>query len=139
MGTVCRFNFPRPPSERTFISTPRVKPETAGVEMRDEKHEEQLAKDKLALLWDIVKENENNDDSARDLLLKAGITQEELEKYFGFITKRNTVVLKRKPNELDINQYNKHLLRSWNANMDIQYVLDAFSCVVYIISYISKS
>ena len=116
-----------------------VQPETAGEELRDEKHEGQLAKDKLSLLWDIVKANENNDASARDLLLKAGTTQEEFEKYFGFITKRNTVVLKRKANELYINRYDKHLLRSWNANMDIQYVLDAFSCVVYIISYISKS
>ncbi|XP_052683843.1 uncharacterized protein LOC128164141 [Crassostrea angulata] len=37
------------------------------------------------------------------------------------------------------NQYNPCLLKSWDANMDIQYVLDPFSCIVYIISYISKS
>ena len=55
------------------------------------------------------------------------------------MTKRNTVVLKRGVNEIYTNQYNKHLLRCWNANMDIQFVLDAYSCVVYIISYISKA
>lgn len=37
------------------------------------------------------------------------------------------------------NQYNECLLKCWDANMDIQYVLDPFSCIVYIISYISKS
>ncbi|XP_061175632.1 uncharacterized protein LOC133184560 [Saccostrea echinata] len=129
-GTVCRFNFPRPPSERTFISKPK--------EDIDEK-EEKLAKERLSLLWDAVKSNEDERAISLDLLQKAGLTQEEFEKCFSFITKRNTVVLKRLPNELFTNQYNEHLLRAWNANMDIQYVLDAYSCVVYIISYISKA
>lgn len=30
-------------------------------------------------------------------------------------------------------------MKCWDANMDIQFVLDPFSCFVYIISYISKS
>lgn len=67
------------------------------------------------------------------------MTQEDFEKCFSFITKRNTVVLNRQSNEIFTNQYDRHLLRAWNANMDIQFILDAFSCVVYIISYISKA
>lgn len=129
-GTVCRFNFPRPPSDRTFISKPQ---DTI------EKSEEQLAKERLSVLLDTVKSSENVDISAADLLQKAGLTQEQFEKCFSFITKRNTVVLQRQTNEIYTNQYNKHLLRAWDANMDIQYILDAFSCVVYIISYISKA
>lgn len=31
------------------------------------------------------------------------------------------------------------LLKCWDANMDIQFVLDPFSCIVYIVSYISKA
>ena len=34
---------------------------------------------------------------------------------------------------------NPHLIRAWNGNMDIQYVMDPYSCVMYIVSYISKS
>ena len=49
------------------------------------------------------------------------------------------MVLKRDVNEACINQYSKSLLKCWDANMDIQYVVDAYACVVYIISYISKS
>ena len=55
------------------------------------------------------------------------------------LTGRQCVVLKRDPHEVWINQYNPHLLRCWDANMDIQFVLDQFSCIVYIISYISKA
>ncbi len=49
------------------------------------------------------------------------------------------MVLKRQVNEVWVNQYNKQLLKTWNANMDIQYVVNAYACVVYIISYISKA
>lgn len=49
---------------------------------------------------------------------------------------RNTYeVLKRQVNEVWINQYSKPLLKCWNANLDIQYVVDAYACVVYTISY----
>lgn len=52
--------------------------------------------------------------------------------------KRDTVVLQIPTGEVFTNQYNNHLFKAWNANMDIQYILYAFSCVVYIISYIGK-
>ena len=51
----------------------------------------------------------------------------------------NTLVLKRKPHEMKINNYNPDILRAWRANMDIQYVLDAYACVMYITSYMMKS
>ena len=46
--------------------------------------------------------------------------------------------LKRSVSESRINNYNSTLLNSWKANMDIQYILDSYSCVSYIVSYISK-
>lgn len=98
-----------------------------------------MAKDRLSVLWDAVKNNERENISASDLLLKAGLTQQQFQECFSAITKRNTIVLNRKPSEIYTNQYNKDLLKAWNANMDIQFILDAFSCVVYIISYISKA
>lgn len=98
-----------------------------------------MAKERLSVLWDTVKNNEQENISASELLNQAGLTQQQFEECFSAITKRNTTVLNRKPSEIFTNQYNKDLLRAWNANMDIQYILDAFSCVVYIISYISKA
>ncbi|VDI56034.1 Hypothetical predicted protein [Mytilus galloprovincialis] len=131
-GTVCRFNFPRPPSNRTFISEPSD-PD------KDSEEEEEFAKEMLSNLWKVIKENEDKNLDVSEIFKKAGLTQESFEKCYCFITNRNTVVLKRQPNEIYTNQYNPHLLRAWDANMDIQYILDAFSCVVYIISYISKA
>ena len=49
------------------------------------------------------------------------------------------IFLKRKPNELRVNNYNISCLSAWRANMDIQFVLDVYGCAMYIVSYISKA
>ena len=51
---------------------------------------------------------------------------------------RDTLFLKRFPLDIRINNYNADLLKAWRANLDIQYVLDPYSCAVYILSYITK-
>ena len=50
-----------------------------------------------------------------------------------------TVLLKRKLNELRVNNYNPACLSAWRANMDIQFVLDGYACGMYIVSYISNA
>lgn len=81
-----------------------------------------MAKERLSVLWDTVKNNEQENISASELLNQAGLTQQQFEECFSAITKRNTTVLNRKPSEIFTNQYNKDLLRAWNANMDVQYI-----------------
>ena len=49
------------------------------------------------------------------------------------------VFIKRKTHEIRINNYNQVLFRCWRANMDIQYVIDPYSCAVYIVTYIAKA
>ena len=44
----------------------------------------------------------------------------------------NSCVVEASPNEQNINNYNALLLLAWQANMDIQYVLDAYACVMYV-------
>ena len=46
-----------------------------------------------------------------------------------------TVVLKRKPSEINTNYYNPHLLE---ANKDVQYRLDPYACIAYMVAYITK-
>ena len=91
----------------------------------------------LASVWDTVLTNDTM--STKSLFLKLGIDQLKYEEAHKIVTAKQSVILKRDPSEVWINQYNPHLLCCWNANMDIQFVLDAFSCIVYIISYISKA
>ncbi|VDI59074.1 Hypothetical predicted protein [Mytilus galloprovincialis] len=131
-GTNCRFNFPRPPSVHSFISRPTTEKDLTESDIK-------VCKNKLETVWKEIKDSELDDLSTEKLFEKAGLSQKEFEKCFQHVTSRNTIVLKRKKTECFTNQYNAHLLRAWDANMDIQFVLDVFSCVVYIISYISKS
>lgn len=48
------------------------------------------------------------------------------------------VFLRRALSEIRVNNYNETLLKCWEANMDIQYILDPYACAAYIVSYISK-
>ncbi|KAJ8915563.1 hypothetical protein NQ315_012447 [Exocentrus adspersus] len=52
--------------------------------------------------------------------------------------KKPTVFLKRNSLELVINNYNEDILNLFEANMDIQFILDPYSCASYIINYVSK-
>ena len=47
--------------------------------------------------------------------------------------------LKRKSNELRINNYNPTSLKTWRANMDFQFVFDGYACAMDIVLYVSKA
>ena len=49
------------------------------------------------------------------------------------------VFLKRESNAVHVNAYNRDILELWKANMDIQFILDPYACLAYIINYINKS
>ena len=55
------------------------------------------------------------------------------------VATKTEIVMKREAKDVWINGYNPDLLRAWRANTDIQFILDPYSCVMYILSYISKS
>ena len=73
-----------------------------------------------------------------DFLKMLGLTEESYLLAIRNTLKRDTSFLKRSPSEMRINNYNAHLLQAWQANMDIQYVLDPYACATYILSYITK-
>ena len=148
----CRFNFPRPPSAGTFICHPEqeniksVEPNMSEEEFNEvirhnvqETKRKDLAKELLSKIWNLIKEPDSKELSTQQLFEKLGITQEQFEEANKTLSKSTSVVLKRNPNEAWVNQYNRELLSCWNANMDIQFVTDAYACVVYIVSYISKA
>lgn len=49
------------------------------------------------------------------------------------------VYLKREPKDTRINGYSKKILRLLRANHDIQFVIDTFACIGYVVDYINKS
>lgn len=78
-------------------------------------------------------------DNVDALFDSISINQWMFESAYQATTHKQSVILKRNTTDVWVNQYNQDLLRCWDANMDIQFVCDAYACVVYIIFYISKA
>ena len=50
-----------------------------------------------------------------------------------------SVILKRQPFEQNVNCYSPAILKTWQEDMDIQYVIEVYACVMYIASYVLKT
>ncbi|XP_041863244.1 uncharacterized protein LOC121653673 isoform X1 [Melanotaenia boesemani] len=158
-GTECRFNFPRPVSARTFLVNVHLKPDCDKCKNRfDEKYEgkqctcgnqyyynllkvdKDLAVRTLESVKKALKDENKTFNSLDELFHSLNINQQIFEICYKRLNMNKTqIVYKRDINEAWINPYNKSLLKCWNANLDIQFVTDAYAVIVYIISYISKS
>ncbi|XP_062606870.1 uncharacterized protein LOC134268630 [Saccostrea cucullata] len=136
-GTDCRFHFPRPPSERTFV-TKQCEEDVEDSENKSGMCKSQ-AKDILLHVWNEVLDDVNGCKTTQEIFSDMKLTQDVYELAHRVLSANTSTILKRNPVEMWTNQYNACLLKCWDANMDIQYILDPFSCIVYIISYISKS
>ena len=78
----------------------------------------------------------NTDMSLDDLLDKAEVSESEYTQALEVSSKGNVVVLRREPS---VNNYIPSVMLAWQANMDIQFVLNAYACVMYVASYIMKT
>ena len=63
---------------------------------------------------------------------------EEYEGYLQSINRKTAIILKRGPKDSWINNYNPHLLEAWDSNIDVSYILNAYSCIQYLTKYITK-
>ncbi|CAB3983616.1 ATP-dependent DNA helicase PIF1 [Paramuricea clavata] len=129
---ICTFNYPQPPMGSTQILYP-LDDNTPPTVVKSSK---ELWKNIRGKLNDL-KEGKNITFS--ELLEELDVSERQY--YLAIRSSLNcpTLFLKRSPNELRINNYNRTCLQAWRANMDIQYVLDVYACAMYIVSYISKA
>lgn len=97
-----------------------------------------MAKEKLQTLRSLISDPNASFNNLSELLEKCNLTHEEYMTCVTDLTSTNVVMMKCDPKDCWVNGYNAYLLKAWNANMDIQYVLDEFSCIMYIMSYVSK-
>ena len=79
------------------------------------------------------------DITLQEVLDRAGVTLHDHTKSLSISKCGRSVILKRKPSEQSINYYSPVILKGWEANMDIQYVVNAYVCVMYIASYVLKA
>ena len=124
----CRFHYPRPPSPVTVIARENHSTEA-----------EQLMASLVRVRSILDDKNSPSDISLVDLLNKGQISLDAYIKALKICSKGNSIVMKRSPSECWINTYNPDVLRIWKGNMDIQFILDPYACVMYIASYMLKS
>ncbi|XP_061127516.1 ATP-dependent DNA helicase PIF1-like isoform X3 [Syngnathus typhle] len=135
-GANCRFGFPKQPCDETMI----VRPAPVDDDNRDQRNEDRLASNaKLVPVLNLLNEPETASLTLPQLLAKCKLTGDEYMNCLRMTASSSSVVLKREPKDCWVNNYNRHLLLTWDGNLDIQYIVNAYSCIAYICSYISKA
>ena len=123
---ICRFGIPFPPMRKTTI----IKPYDGEDRSVYEKHYARVQEYLTNIATDVTFD---------EFLSEVKLTEDDYIKAVQTSVKSEKIFLKRKPVENRINPYMKDLLGIWKANHDIQFVLDAYACAMYIVSYINKS
>lgn len=152
-STTGRFNFPRPPLFKTFIA--KLSEDKNNMEIQKKatamptiaeidklckevtgRQPKQIVKD----VWNVINSLEHAEESSvNDILTLCDISYSLFIDSLKAITKRNCIYHKKALSDIWVNNYSPTLLKARNANMDIQYVMDSYSCIAYILSYISKA
>jgi len=127
----CRFNFPQPPMKSMTILYP-LGDDVSETEVRKHLDTSRNISKHLSGM------KEGEDITFHQFLINLNVT--EWNYYLAIQSSLSSpmIFLKRKPNELRVNNYSA-CLSAWRANMDIQFVLDVYACAMYIVPYISKA
>ena len=124
----CRFGFPKFSAERTLIAR-----QPASKDGKLVAHSRQILLRAKKLLT-----SPNPPTNFYDFFKLLNVSSEEYHSALSVSSKGNVVIQKRKFDELFTNNYNRHWLEAWNANMDLQYCCDTYAVVTYICDYYSK-
>ena len=81
----------------------------------------------------------HTDKNLDEVLVQANVTLDGYTEALEVSNKGSVVLLKREPSECMVNNYNGPVMLAWQANMDLQYVLNAYACIMYVASYIMKT
>ena len=125
---VCWFGFPMPPMSATKILTPLDNDD--DIDLYKEKYHQ--VKTKLDQLEDgsVV--------SYAQFLEDVHMSEQENLQAIRSSLQSPKVFLAREPSQNRVNPYMKLTLNAWQANHDVQFVLDAYACAVYIVAYFNK-
>ena len=138
-NTTCRFDYPKFPTDKTIVAhkleRSDFKTEQEYMEMKQQ-HTKTLKQVKEALIS--LGDTDLETTSIQQILQAASVSSESYYSALKCYSHGTSLILKRKVNEIYINNYNTEWLSSWNANMDLQICLDYFSVLTYITDYYTK-
>lgn len=78
-------------------------------------------------------------DTLDAFLLDCNCTHEYYIDIIRSCIRRPTVFLKRTMNELWTNPFNPWIAKTLRSNMDLQFILEEFSCAAYVVEYVNKT
>ena len=94
-----------------------------------------LAKERLSKLSELLSTDEHTSMTVTEIVMEAGFSDYDcFLEALSLLSSKASIVMAREPKDVWVNNYNPNLLKAWNANLDIQYVLDPYSCIMYILS-----
>ncbi|XP_062540963.1 uncharacterized protein LOC134209005 [Armigeres subalbatus] len=123
----CRFNIPYWPmnEERTLI------PLTA-----DDRRRDQLRKRATEMRQTL---ETKAFDTIDEFLVDCRCTYDDYLDVLRSSIQRPTIFMKRGMNELWTNSFNPWIAQKLRSNMDLQVILDVYSCACYLVDYVNKS
>ncbi|XP_021192740.3 uncharacterized protein LOC135116561 [Helicoverpa armigera] len=125
--TTCRFGIPYWPMPATRVLVPM--PQTDGRRSTFQKKSKEL---RTCL-------SERTYPSMDDFLREHGLTFNAYLDIVRSTLRRPTLLFKRNFDQLMTNTFNPYLAGQINSNMDIQFILDEYSCAQYVVEYMNKS
>ena len=127
----CRFGAPWPPLDKTLILYP--------LDEHVIQHKETYSKAYTNINKFIqTKYKKKEFINFNEMLNELQITYDLYILALRSTINKKKIFLKRTLKEIFINNYMTNFINVWRANHDIQYVLDPYSCVVYICDYLMK-
>ena len=132
----CRFGIPYYPMSRTMILEP-----FSDDEKLTKKECEAVSKNRQNVKKELDKMSKDKDNclTFEEFLKNINMNEKQYIKMIRAELKKAKVFLKRAPNKIRINAYNPMIMSLHRANMDIQYILDPYACLMHCVNYISKS
>ncbi|XP_055632950.1 uncharacterized protein LOC129773377 [Toxorhynchites rutilus septentrionalis] len=123
----CRFNIPYWPMDQTRVLIPI----TAGDGRRD-----QLSR-RAAKMRDTLETKVF--DTLEAFLADSNCTFDYYLDVIRSSIRRPTVIMKRSMTQLWSNPFNPWIAKILRSNMDLQFVLEEFSCAAYVVEYVNKT
>ena len=104
-------------------------------------NDEEISEIRQNVMKELEKKSKDKDNSLpfEEFLKNIYIHEKEYIKMVRAELKKAKVFIKRVPNDIRINAYNPMIMSLHRANMDIQYIIDPYACLMYCVDYISKS
>lgn len=128
----CRYMFPRPPMRKSQIIFP------IGCTDCSEEKLQAIKNDWKHIQITMKSIDKDSNLSYMEFLELVGFTEERYLLAVRAGVWRPIVLFKREPADMYVNNYLRHALPLWRANMDAQPVLDAYAVVEYIAAYMCK-